>query len=103
MKVVWEGEKGLDESGLGMKVFFWMRVVGMKLVLDESGFGMKEVVFDEKNGMESDSFIPIWMKVYLTIPNINGTNAQLQPQRLKCIQVRRCQKPAQRATPTCIR
>ena len=38
MKVVW------DESALGMKV-----------VLDESGFGMK-----------SDSFIPIWMKVYLT-------------------------------------
>ena len=35
---------------------FWMKV----------GFRMK-VVLDEKFGMKSDSFIPIWMKVHLTV------------------------------------
>ena len=61
MKVVWEGGKGLDESGLGMKVVLdesgfgvkvvrcsWMKVVldeschGMKVFLDESGLGGRE-------------------------------------------------------------
>ena len=36
------------------------------MVLDESGFGMK-VVLDENFGMKSAKFIPIWMKLYLTI------------------------------------
>ena len=39
-----------DEKWFGMK-----SGLGMKVVLDESGFGMK-----------SATFIPIWMKVYLT-------------------------------------
>ncbi len=47
--------------GLGLGLGFW----------DESGFGMKVVLgwkwfWMNIFGMKSDSFIPIWMKVYLT-------------------------------------
>ena len=48
---------------VGVLVSVWF---GMKVVLDESGFGMK-VVWDEKFWMKSAKFIPIWMKLYLTL------------------------------------
>ena len=50
---------------IGMKVVLDENGFGMKVVLDESGFGMK-VFWIKIFGMKSATFIPIWMKVYLT-------------------------------------
>ena len=50
-----------DESVLGIKV-----VCDEKWFLDESGFWIKKWFWMKIFGMKSDSFIQIWMKVYLT-------------------------------------
>ena len=57
------GSSGVWGWGLG----HGMKMVLVKVVSVESGFGIK-VVWMNFFGMKSDSFIPIWMKVYLTLP-----------------------------------